>query len=126
MNPNKIEMWLSIPNTDHRFEVSNFGHVRRMARKTRRGRSTICVLDVKPMTLVADFATGDLGWRLFFDGAAKFFARDTLLALFPSAVINIDRSMDDDTLRIRESALKDYEARYGHPYRPKGESAPCE
>ena len=118
MKPNEVELWLSIPETDHRFEVSNFGHVRQMARNTRRGRSTIRIQAVKPRPLVSDFSSGVLGWSIFFDNANHFFPRDDLMAMFPEAVLDIDCSADADCIAARDAALRDYEERHGEPYSP--------
>ena len=118
MNSNEIELWLSIPETDNRFEVSNFGHVRQMARNRRHGRRTLRVQDVKEKPLVADFESGELGWSVFFDNASHFFPRDRLMAMFPEAVLNIDHSADGDCIAAREAALRDYEERHGEPYSP--------
>ena len=118
MNPNETELWLSIPDTDFRFEVSNFGHVRQMARNTRRGRSTIRIQAVKPRPLVADFASGELGWWIFFDNTNHFFPRRGLMSLFPDAVISIDHSADAECFATRDAALRDFEERHGEPYLP--------
>ena len=118
MNPNEIELWLSVPETDHRFEVSNFGHLRQMARNVRRGKTTIRVQDVKRKPLMTRFSTGELGWQLFFDGEERFFARDGLMAMFPEAVLAIDHSADESLKARWNEAQRDYEERHGKPYTP--------
>ena len=87
MNTTK-EVWLPVPNTGWRFEVSNHGHVMQLGRNGAFGRKAVFGAVAKP--LVCDYKTEVLGWHLWFDNEMHFFKLDDLMALFGDIPVEID------------------------------------
>ena len=105
----KFECWVDIPGTDGRFQVSNLGHLRMIAKKTRvMGRVTL-VSSVEERHLVCDYKTGRLGWWVFLDGSKIFLPRDEMIALFPPGFRDIDRSLDEEATAKRDETYRDPE-----------------
>ena len=105
MDEAKFECWTDVPGTDVRFQVSNLGHLRMLARKTmRRGAMTVeQKVEVRP--LVCDYKSGRLGWWIWYDGASHFLARDELMALFPETIRSPDLSRDEAARARREETI---------------------
>ena len=105
MDEAKFECWADVPGTDVRFQVSNLGHLRMLARKTmRRGAMTVeQKVEVRP--LVCDYKSGRLGWWIWYDGASHFLARDELMALFPETIRSPDLSRDEAARARREETI---------------------
>ena len=102
----KFECWVDIPGTDGRYQVSNLGHLRMLAKKTRiMGRITL-VSSVEEKHLVCDYKTGRLGWWVFLDGCKLFLPRDEMIALFPSAYQDVDRSLDEEATAKRNETYR--------------------
>ena len=95
MEGDRFECWVDIPGTDGRFQVSNLGHLRMIAKKTRIMGRIAVVLTIEPKPLVCDYKTGRLGWWIFYDGSKLFLPRDELMALFPPEYRQVDSSLDE-------------------------------
>ena len=102
----KFECWVDVPGTDGRFQVSNLGHLRMVGRKKRYLKWIVVEMSLKPKPLVCDYATGQLGWWLWFDMANHFMPREGLMRLFPEAILDVDRSADEEA-RTRKDATFD-------------------
>ena len=106
----KFECWVDVPGTEGRFQVSNLGHLRLMAKKVRvMGRITL-VSSVEERHLVCDYKTGRLGWGVFVDGSKLFLPRHELMALFPIEFHDIDHSQDEAANAKREETYCDPES----------------
>ena len=110
MGQGDFECWVDVPETKGILQVSNRGRLRRLARKTKRGRSIVVVFASEDVRLVCDYKTGLLGWWVYYDGAKHFFARDELMTLFPECCRNPDTSLDESARAKREETYMSPEA----------------
>lgn len=106
-----IEVWIDVPETGARVQVSNLGHLRVVGKKRRMG-SRVCELHVNEAKgLVCDYKSERLGWYVFFDRVNHFFAREELMRMFPESLADIDRSRDDDARALKEKTWRDLQAK---------------
>ena len=99
------EAWIDVPETDGRFQISNKGHLRRIAKKARLGKKTYVVHDVMPLSLVADYSTGTIGWYAVFDNKKHFFERDKLMELFVAIPVALDPEEEKKAIEAREQGF---------------------
>ena len=93
------EAWIDVPETDGRFQISNKGHLRRIAKKKRLHKETMLVFEIAPVKMVADYKTGMFGWYVYFDNDKHFFERDKLMELFGSIPVALDQEEEREALR---------------------------
>lgn len=103
----KFDCWVFVPGTEKRFAVSNLGHFMKVARKKRRGNKMVLEACLELMPVIADYKSGALGWYAWYDNDNHFFEREKLMFLFPKELVELDRSNDDDALRLREETLRE-------------------
>lgn len=94
------ECWVDVPETDGRVQVSNRGNLRVMGRKMRIGNKIRMMFLNQMRGVVCDFKTKELGWWIFFDGENHFYRRDDLMELFDEALRDVDRSRDEEAVRL--------------------------
>ena len=99
------EAWIDVPETDGRFQISNKGHLRRIAKKARLGKKTYVVHDVMHLSLVADYSTGTIGWYAVFDNQKHFFERDKLMELFVSIPVALNPEEEKRAIEAREQGF---------------------
>ena len=121
MEQGDFECWVDVPETKGILQVSNRGRLRRLARKTKRGRSIVVVFASGDVRLVCDYKTSRFGWWVYYDGEKHFFARDDLEALFPEGVRNVDRSADAELKRLRDETFVENAEINGRWRKPKEE-----
>lgn len=105
MEQGDFECWIDVPGTKGILQVSNRGRLRRLAKKTRRGRSIVVMFTSEDVRLVCDYKTSRFGWWVYFDGENHFFARDEVVGLFPEGLLNVDRSKDAELKRLRDETF---------------------
>ena len=96
------EVWLDVPETDGRFQISNKGRLRRIAKKKRLHNETIVIFEIVPVKMVADYKTGAFGWYVYFDNDKHFFERDKLMRLFVSIPIAINPEEEKRAIEVRD------------------------
>jgi len=96
---NIIEVWIDVPETTGRYQISNQGRLKQVAVRQRRGSQEMLVCTNAVKEAVADYKTGRIGWYVYFDGEKRFLDRDLLLELFQGVPISIDA--EADALAIR-------------------------
>ena len=112
MKENEFECWIDVPGTDMRFQVSNRGNLRVIAKRQIRGRRCVRVSVCELRRPVCDYKSGKIGWWLFFDGAKHFFTRDELVGNFPEEFRNVDRSKDEEMRKLRDETFRDLDAEW--------------
>ena len=100
-----MEVWVDVPETDGRFQISNKGHLRRIAKKKRLHNETMLVFEIAPVKMVADYKTGMFGWYVYFDNDKHFFERDKLMELFGSIPVALDQEEDREALEVRQQGF---------------------
>jgi len=96
---NIIEVWIDVPETTGRYQISNQGRLKQVAVRQRRGSQEMLVCTNALKEAVADYKTGRIGWYVYFDGEKRFLDRDRLLELFQGIPVSIDA--EADALAIR-------------------------
>ena len=96
---NIIEVWIDVPETTGRYQISNQGRLKQVAVRQRRGSQEMLVCTNALKEAVADYKTGRIGWYVYFDGEKRFLDRDLLLELFQGVPVAIDA--EADALAIR-------------------------
>jgi len=96
---NIIEVWIDVPETTGRYQISNHGRLKQVAVRQRRGSQEMLVCTNAVKEAVADYKTGRIGWYVYFDGEKRFLDRDRLLELFQGVPVSIDA--EADALAIR-------------------------
>ena len=99
------EAWIDVPETDGRFQISNKGHLRRIAKKKRLHKETMLVFEIAPVKMVADYKTGMFGWYVYFDNDKHFFERDKLMELFGSIPVALDQEEEREALEVRQQGF---------------------
>ena len=111
MEEPKVEVWIDVPETGTRVEVSNRGHLRVVGKKVGRGRHVVLSHVNEARDLVCDYKTERFGWYVFFDGRSHYLDREELLSLFPSSFLDVDRSHDEAARRKRNETFVDLDAK---------------
>jgi len=101
------EVWISVPDTLGRFEVSNFGHLRQMGSRTNSIDRFKMRFRCTPRPLVSEFDTGRLGWCVRYDNESCFFDRGELMKLFEGIEVVLD-PREDDSARSKRDLLMAY------------------
>jgi len=96
---NIIEVWIDVPETTGRYQISNHGRLKQVAVRQRRGSQEMLVCTNAVKEAIADYKTGRIGWYVYFDGEKRFLDRDLLLELFQGVPVSIDA--EADALAIR-------------------------
>lgn len=96
---NIIEVWIDVPETTGRYQISNHGRLKQVAVRQRRGSQEMLVCTNAVKESVADYKTGRIGWYVYFDGEKRFLDRDRLLEFFQGVPVSIDA--EADALAIR-------------------------
>ncbi len=91
---NIIEVWIDVPETTGRYQISNQGRLKQVAVRQRRGSQEMLVCTNALKEAVADYKTGRIGWYVYFDGEKRFLDRDLLLELFQGVPVAIDKEAD--------------------------------
>lgn len=91
---NIIEVWIDVPETTGRYQISNQGRLKQVAVRQRRGSQEMLVCTNALKEAVADYKTGRIGWYVYFDGEKRFLDRDLLLELFQGIPVAIDAEAD--------------------------------
>ena len=99
------EVWIDVPETDGRFQISNKGHLRRVGKKKRRRKKTIVIFEIAPVKMVADYKTGAFGWYVYFDNDKHFFERNKLMELFVSIPVALDPQEEKKAIEAREQGF---------------------
>ena len=99
------EVWVDVPETDGRFQISNKGHLRRIAKKKRLRNETLVIFEIAPVKMVADYKTGAFGWYVYFDNDKHFFERDKLMELFGSIPVAVDPEEEREALEVRQQGF---------------------
>ncbi len=99
------EVWIDVPETDGRFQISNKGHLRRIAKKKRLHNETIVIFEIAPVKMVADYKTGAFGWYVYFDNDKHFLERDKLMELFVSIPVELDTEEEREALEVRQQGF---------------------
>ena len=102
------EVWIPVPGTDHRYEISNFGHLKKVAKKVRGWNKTIVELDVEIKTPLCSFRDSKIGWLVMLDKKRVFFSRDDLIELFCGVPVRIDTSLDDELKARRDAGYAEW------------------
>ena len=76
------EVWIDVPATAGRDQISNKGRLGQIAKKVRLGRSRRTLHTNTLVPLLVDYRTGELGWHVYFDGEKDFWPRDEMLKFF--------------------------------------------
>lgn len=91
---NIIEVWIDVPETTGRYQISNHGRLKQVAVRQRRGSQEMLVCTNAVKEAIADYKTGRIGWYVYFDGEKRFLDRDLLLELFQGVPVAIDKEAD--------------------------------
>ncbi len=102
------EVWIDVPETDSRFQISNKGHLRRIAKKKRLRKKTVVISEIAPVKMVADYKTGTFGWYVYFDNVKHFLERDKLMRLFVSIPVFLDPMEEKKAIEAREQGFDPY------------------
>lgn len=107
---NKItEVWIEVPGTAGRYEVSNKGHLKQVAKRQRRGRQTVTVFTNKIIPIVSDYVSGRLGWYVNYDNEKHFFDCQSLLTLFEGIPAGINNDEIVAAIKKRQETFIDKE-----------------
>lgn len=101
------EVWVEVPGTSGRYEISNKGHLKQMGKRQRRGKHEVTVFTNKIFPIVSDYISGKLGWYVYMDNQKHFFRRDVLMALFKGVPIEIDNNEILDAIKRRHETFRD-------------------
>ena len=103
------EVWLDVPETDGRYQISNHGHLRQMGRKERFGKTMKTVFTNVAKQLVSNYKTFEFGWYIFIDGEKKFLRRNELMELFIAINIPVEINICEEhmAVKIRKETVKD-------------------
>ena len=103
------EVWLDVPKTDGRYQISNHGHLRQMGRKERFGKTMKTVFTNVAKQLVSNYKTFEFGWYIFIDGEKKFLRRNELMELFIAINIPVEINIREEhmAVKIRKETVKD-------------------
>lgn len=106
-----IECWVDVPQTGARVQVSNFAHLRVVGKKRCFVGKVLCLHVNELKNLICDYKSGELGWYVFFDRKNHFFPRDELMSLFPTSLVEIDHSVDQEAIKFKEKTWQDLKAK---------------
>ena len=103
------EVWMFVPDTDERFAISNYGHLKQVARKVSRFGKVLTIPDGKLKPLYCTFKDGTFGWKVAYDNRNRFFARNELLALFNGIPMRVDASLDAKLKGERDTRYEEWQ-----------------
>lgn len=101
------EVWISVPDTYGRFEVSNLGHLRQLGRRSRSIDRLKMIFGCVFRQLLCDIETSRFGWYVRYDNERHFLDRDKLLALFEGIPVVLDPD-EESAARARRTELIAY------------------
>ena len=98
-----LEVWIEVPRTNGQYQVSNFGHIRLMHRKSKcrkpRDKDRPPIYVGEQRLLFCDFESRRLGWLIRDVGNERgwrFVPRDEMMSQFVNGGIPVDVDVSQD------------------------------
>ena len=100
------EVWIDVPATAGRYQISNKGRLRQIAKKVRLGKTTRTLHTDTLIPLLLDYRTGELGWHVYFDGEKHFWPRDEMLKFFYTVPTEINPADEEQAKELYNSTYR--------------------